>query len=147
MMQVVSGHKGLYSIKVTVKGFEAHSSLVESGACAVTYAAELMHWIVEEAKAMRAKAPADSPFSPPYGTVTIGQVHGGSAINILAKEAWFESLMRPAPWDDGPDMGARFRDFAAKVEVEMRRYAPSASITSALVAVVDVSMPMNQLMA
>lgn len=129
MMQVVSGHKGLYSIKVIVRGFEAHSSLVESGACAVTYATELMHWIVEEAKAMKAKAPADSAFSPPYGTVTIGQVHGGSAINILAKDAWFESLMRPAPWDDGPDMGKRFRAFAAEIEAEMRRYAPSASIT------------------
>jgi acetylornithine deacetylase len=114
-MQVITGHKGLYSVKVTLTGKEAHSSLVEDGACAVTHAAKLMHHLVEEAEALKAAAPADSPFDPPYGTLTIGRMGGGTAMNILAKDAWFEALMRPAPWDDGPGLGARLREKAAEV--------------------------------
>lgn len=127
-MAVVTGHKGLFSVRVEVTGKEAHSSLVEDGACAVTYAVRLMNWMVEQSDALKAAAPADSPFNPPYGTLTIGQMGGGTAANILAKSAWFISLMRPAPWDDGPGLGRRLMAEAARLEVEMRQYAPEARI-------------------
>jgi len=128
-MAVVTGHKGLYSVRVEVFGKEAHSSLVEDGACAATNAVRLMNWIVQEADALKAKAPADSPFNPPYGTMTIGQMAGGTAINILARHAWFESLMRPAPWDDGPGLGRRLVEEARKLEAQMRKSAPDAKIS------------------
>lgn len=128
MMQVVTGHKGLYSVRVEVHGKEAHSSLVESGACAATAAVTLMNQLVEEAEALKAAAPADSPFDPPYGTLTIGRFEGGSAVNILARHAWFEALMRPAPWDDGPGLGRRLQDRASALEAELRRRAPEARV-------------------
>ncbi len=127
-MKVVSGHKGLYSVRVEITGREAHSSLVEAGACAVTNAVILMDFLRREAEALREAAPADSPFDPPFGTLTIGRMGGGSAMNILAKEAWFEALMRPAPWDDGPGVGKRLRELAAQVEADMRRTAPEAQV-------------------
>ncbi len=140
-MQVITGHKGLYSVKVTLTGKEAHSSLVEDGACAVTHAAKLMHHLVEEADALKAAAPADSPFDPPYGTLTIGRMGGGTAMNILAKDAWFETLMRPAPWDDGPGLGARLRERAAEVEAEMRKTAPEAKVSVELISDVPPLRP------
>jgi acetylornithine deacetylase len=140
-MQVITGHKGLYSVRVTLTGKEAHSSLVEDGACAVTHAAKLMHHLVEEADALKAAAPAESPFEPPYGTLTIGRMEGGTAMNILAKDAWFEALMRPAPWDDGPGLGARLRDRAAEVEAEMRKTAPEAKVSVELISDVPPLRP------
>ncbi|MEQ8404181.1 MAG: acetylornithine deacetylase [Oceanicaulis sp.] len=128
MMQVVTGHKGLYSVRVEVHGKEAHSSLVDSGACATTAAVTLMNQLVEEAEALKAAAPADSPFDPPYGTLTIGRFGGGTAINILARHAWFEALMRPAPWDDGPGLGRRLMERAKALETELRARAPEARI-------------------
>lgn len=127
-MKVVTGHKGLYSVRVEITGREAHSSLVDSGACAVTHAVILMEFLRREAQALRSAAPADSPFDPPFGTLTIGRMGGGSAINILARHAWFEALMRPAPWDDGPGMGRRLIETARQVEADMRRTAPEARI-------------------
>jgi len=128
MMQVVTGHKGLYSVRVDVHGKEAHSSLVESGACATTASVRLMNQLVEEAAALKAAAPADSPFDPPYGTLTVGRFGGGTAVNILARHAWFEALMRPAPWDDGPGLGRRLHDSARALEAELRARAPEARV-------------------
>lgn len=127
-MKVVTGHKGLYSVRVEVFGLEAHSSLVDSGACATTHAVALMQALVEEADALRRAEPEDSPFDPPFGTLTIGRMGGGSAVNILARHAWFEALMRPAPWDDGPGVGARLVERARLVEAKMRQTAPEARV-------------------
>lgn len=127
-MKVVTGHKGLCSIRVAIEGLESHSSKVEDGACAVTHAVPLMQYLVDQAEAWRDSAPADSPFDPPYGTITIGLMEGGTATNILARKASFESLMRPAPWDDAKAVGAELRARAAKTEALMRRYAPEARI-------------------
>ena len=127
-MKVVTGHKGLYSVRVEITGKEAHSSLVDDGACAVTNAIPLMAYLYDQAAKWRASAPAESPFNPPFGTITIGQMGGGTAANILAREAWFESLMRPAPWDDAHAVGLELRERARAVEVEMRRHAPEARV-------------------
>ncbi|MEE2525646.1 acetylornithine deacetylase [Hyphobacterium sp. HN65] len=127
-MKVVTGHKGLYSVEVVVEGLEAHSSKVEDGACAVTHAVPLMQYLVDAADAWKAAAPADSPFEPPYGTITIGEMSGGTALNILARKASFGSLMRPAPWDDAREVGAELRRRAAAVQEKMRRHAPEARV-------------------
>lgn len=127
-MKVVTGHKGLYSVRVEIEGLEAHSSKVEDGACAVTHAVPLMQYLVDQAEVWRQAAPAESPFDPPYGTITIGQMEGGTATNILARKAWFESLMRPAPWDDARAAGEALREKAAEVQARMRRYAPGARV-------------------
>lgn len=127
-MKVVTGHKGLYSVRVEIEGLEAHSSRVEDGACAVTHAVPLMQYLVDQAEAWRKAAPPDSPFDPPYGTITIGQMEGGSAVNILARKAWFESLMRPAPWDDAREVGDGLREKAFAMQTRMQRHAPQARI-------------------
>ncbi len=127
-MKVVSAHKGLLSFQVTVTGQEAHSSLTRDGACAVTHMVPLMAAMTEIAAELEAAAPPDSPFDPPHGTLTIGMVEGGTAANILAGRASFVSLIRPAPWDDGPAIEARVRAKAAEVEAVMRRTAPQARV-------------------
>ncbi|WP_300545046.1 acetylornithine deacetylase [Maricaulis sp.] len=127
-MTVVTAHKGLFSLTVKLRGREAHSSLVRDGACAVTHAVPLMQYLVDEAATMVAAAPADSPFNPPHGTLTIGQMQGGTALNILALEAEFASLMRPCPWDDVRAIEAGLRERAAVIEAKMRESAPEASI-------------------
>jgi len=140
-MQVVTGHKGLYSVRVEITGKEAHSSLTGGGACAVTNAVRLMHFLTQEAERLKTAAPPDSPFDPPHGTLTIGRMGGGSAVNILAGSAWFEALMRPAPWDDGPGLGGRLLREAKALEDAMRRTAPDARVTVAIMSDVPPLRP------
>lgn len=128
-MKVVTAHKGLFSMVVTLRGQEAHSSLVNDGACAVTHAVPLMQYLVDQAEQMRATAPDDSPFDPPFGTLTIGEMKGGTALNILALDAEFGTLMRPCPWDDPSAIEAGLRERAAEIEARMRQSAPDARVT------------------
>lgn len=131
-MKVVTAHKGLFSMTVKIRGREAHSSLVKDGACAVTHAVPLMQYLVDEAARLEAAAPADSPFDPPYGTLTIGEVKGGTALNILALDCEFGTLMRPAPWDKPREIEAGLRAKAAEIEAQMRKSAPEARIDIAI---------------
>lgn len=128
-MNVVTAHKGLFSMVVKLRGREAHSSLVNDGACAVTHAVPLMQYLVDAAAEMRAAAPDDSPFDPPFGTLTVGEMKGGTALNILALDAEFGTLMRPCPWDDPAAVEAGLRERAAEVEARMRDSAPEASVS------------------
>jgi len=128
-MKVVTAHKGLFSMRVCVEGQAGHSSLVNDGACAVTHAVPMMQYLVDAAANMKAAAPEDSPFDPPYGTLTIGRVQGGVAANILAAEASFDTLVRPAPWDDTDALETGLRDLAGRIETDMKPGAPRASIT------------------
>jgi len=128
-MKVVTAHKGLFSMTVKLRGREAHSSLVRDGACAVTHAVPLMQYLVDCAAEMEAAAPEDSPYTPPFGTLTIGEMKGGTALNILALDAEFSSLIRPAPWDNPQAIEAGLRERAAAVEAKMRQSAPEASVT------------------
>jgi acetylornithine deacetylase len=127
-MKVITAHKGLFSLTVNVKGLEAHSSLVEDGACAVTHAVPMMQYLVDKAEEMKRSAPAESQFDPPYGTLTIGQMSGGTAVNILAQNARFETLIRPASWDDMDVIEKDMRALAAKIEAKMRKTAPDAYV-------------------
>lgn len=127
-MTVISAHKGVTILDVALIGAEGHSSAPHQGACAVTHMIPLLQVMRELEAQMRAAAPADSPFDPPAGTLTVGVVHGGSAANILAAKAGFTSQIRPAPWDDVDAIIARVRAEAETVQAAMRQGAPNASV-------------------
>jgi acetylornithine deacetylase len=96
-MQVVSGHKGIAVYVVTVRGKEAHSSRIDLGVSAIMAAVRLMGELHDLADRLAREADPSSPFHPPGATLTIGQVHGGTATNILAsslKPCWRRSSDR-----------------------------------------------------
>lgn len=140
-MKVVSAHKGLFSVRVALTGHEAHSSLVYDGACAVTHAVPLMQYLYESAQAMVVAAPEDSPFDPPHGTLTIGKMQGGTALNILALKGEFQSLMRPCPWDDVQAIYNGLLERAAETQTRMRQYAPEAQVTVEVLSNVPAFRP------
>ena len=88
-MVAVSGHKGIASFKVTVNGHEAHSSLTHLGVSANMAAIKLMNALVELSETLEREADKTSRFMPPNPTLTVGLIHGGTAVNILARECVF----------------------------------------------------------
>ncbi len=128
-MKVINGHKGIGSFRVHVKGYTTHSSQTDRGVSAVEAAAALIGK-VSSMRALRAKAADPScPFDPPYSTMTVNVVRGGTQLNIMAGEAMFEWDLRIIPGDSREEIIGEFTDFAKGVEAEMRARAAGCRIT------------------
>ncbi len=128
LMKVIDGHKGIASFRTTVTGFTTHSSQTDRGVSAVEAAAKLIAKISAMRAARAAAADKESPFSPPYSTMTVNVVRGGTQLNIMAGECSFDWDMRVIPGDSAAAIRAEADAFAREVEAEMRRTAPSCRI-------------------
>jgi acetylornithine deacetylase len=134
-MEVVHGHKGITSYVVTVTGHEAHSSLTHLGLSANMMAIRLMQRLSEIAAGLEREADPASPFVPKHATLTIGQVNGGTAVNILARECVFVFDLRCPPGTDPHAILAPFMAEARALDAEMK-----ARFSEAGVAVVRRSL-------
>jgi acetylornithine deacetylase len=94
-LKPIRAGKGYSLAEVIVKGREAHSAYPALGASAVFRAARLINRL--EAIAVKLKDDQHAAFDPPYTTLNIGLIHGGSAKNVMAGECRFTLEWRPIP--------------------------------------------------
>jgi acetylornithine deacetylase len=94
-LRPIRAGKGYSLAEVIVKGREAHSAYPALGASAVFRAARLINRL--ESIATQLKQDQHAAFDPPYTTLNIGLIHGGSAKNVLAGECRFTLEWRPIP--------------------------------------------------
>ena len=88
MMAVADAHKSVATFRTLVTGREAHSALPALGANAVAAAADVVSEIGRLAREYE-EGPLDPRFTPPYSTLHVGMIQGGTARNILARECVF----------------------------------------------------------
>ncbi|HBB89839.1 MAG TPA: acetylornithine deacetylase [Blastocatellia bacterium] len=87
--------KGYCLAEITVKGREAHSAYPSLGTSAVFGAARLLARIEKIAEQLQTETHAD--FDPPFTTLNVGVVHGGTAKNVIAGLCSFTLEWRPIP--------------------------------------------------
>ncbi len=85
LMKIVGAHKGGAKLVTRCHGREHHSSAPEKGANAVMMAGEFVTLLEDVWNGLRADA--DPRFDPPHSTVQATVISGGTAVNILAREA------------------------------------------------------------
>ena len=103
LWQVVSGNKGIMVTEVDIYGHEAHSSLPQLGVSANGVAIDLLGVLRQIERDLTQQGPPDSPFDPPYPTLSVGELNGGTAANILARHCHFVFDLRCPPGFD-PDI-------------------------------------------
>ncbi len=129
-MKVVSGHKGAAGFMTHIHGFEIHSSLMHQGVSAVMVAARLIEWLrlrFEENMAATPNA-IDAMFEPPFTTLHVGVINGGSATNITAKDCSFSCDIRCPASQSPSDWYNRYMEFVREVEAEMQAIIPETYI-------------------
>lgn len=130
-MRPVIAHKGIHGFATRIRGRDGHSSAPQRGAGAIIPAAEAIAFLGRLAAELKAAAPADSPFDPPYTTINVGTVAGGTAINILPRECRFVWEFRPIPETDAALLLQRFEAHLQEVVLpRMRLTAPEAEIVT-----------------
>jgi acetylornithine deacetylase len=127
-MVVVSGHKGIATWNVTVTGHEAHSSLIHLGASANMVAVRLMQQLADLADRLAAAGDPHGPFCPHHATLTIGQMNGGTAVNILARECRFAFDLRTLPGQEPEALLMPFFAACEAADAELRARFPEAGV-------------------
>ena len=129
-MQTVTGHKGGLGYDVHVQGFEVHSSIMHRGVNAIMAAAPLIDWANRMNAENRARPPSElaALFEPPWTTLHVGQISGGTAHNITAKDCRFGMDFRVVPGEEPQAWGARFLEQVRTVEAEMQAVRPETGI-------------------
>jgi acetylornithine deacetylase len=128
-LAVVDAHKGPIRWQVDVLGRAAHSSMAPLGVNAITYAARLLAEVERIESDLKA-SPPDSRFDPPYPTLQVTEIDGGTASNIVPAGCSFGFDVRALPGFAADSVDRRLRDFAEEHCLpEMRRVATDASIT------------------
>jgi acetylornithine deacetylase len=111
-MRVIDAHKRIDAYRTVVHGREAHSSLPALGVNAISAAAALVGEL-DRIGAEVAWRENDPRFEPPYSTMMVGTIKGGTAGNIVPKNCEFQWQVRSLP---RAKPGEAQRDLAAFAE-------------------------------
>ncbi|MGE0231866.1 MAG: acetylornithine deacetylase [Flavobacteriaceae bacterium] len=113
-MRVVDAHKGIADFETTVIGLEAHSSVLDTGANAILAAIPLIHELLDIREEAKAIGDYTGRFDPPYSSIHIGKIQGGTASNIVPRECRFVWEVRAIPGFHARDVCDRLMGFAVR---------------------------------
>ncbi|MCX7288975.1 MAG: acetylornithine deacetylase [Rhodobacterales bacterium] len=129
-MSVITGHKGGTGYFVHMKGFEVHSSLLPYGVSAIMEGARLISWVNDINAETRAKPPTPlaAAYDPPFTTLHVGMIEGGTAHNITAADCRFAVEFRVVPGEDLAVWESRFVARVDSLRAAMQAVRPEADI-------------------
>jgi acetylornithine deacetylase len=132
-LRPVRAGKGYALAEIVVHGQEAHSAFPSRGRSAIYDAARIVTTLERIARKLATRK--DRNFDPPFTTLNVGLIKGGSAKNIVAGECRITVEWRPIPGQE-PGWGAELiREELARLrvsaELKVQRldpgFAPAAS--------------------
>ncbi|MDH3451550.1 MAG: acetylornithine deacetylase [Gammaproteobacteria bacterium] len=130
-MRVVTAHKSLTGLETTVIGHEAHSAQTHRGVSAVMNAARLVTFLADVARENASGSPSATSFEPPYSTIHVGTIKGGTAVNIISRECRLEWDIRCIPEDDPHVFIDRFTTYCREeILPGMHAVAPEADVVT-----------------
>ena len=133
MMRVVVGHKSSWVNRVSIVGREAHSSAPHLGANAIVYMGRFLAFLDALQAELREKGLADAvpgvSFDPPWTTLGIGLIHGGTAANIVARECALTWEFRALPGANPEAIYAQAAAKIAELDASIKKEAPEASVS------------------
>jgi acetylornithine deacetylase len=127
-MQVVNAHKAALTFSTEVTGLEAHSSLTDQGVNAIMVAGELLSEINRIREDLTERGDPTGRFNPPYSTIHVGVIEGGTAKNIIPRKCSFQWETRLLPTADMKEVPERFENFSRQLEPAMQKIADEVGI-------------------
>ncbi|MBI3506088.1 MAG: acetylornithine deacetylase [Proteobacteria bacterium] len=132
MMRPVVAHKGDWVFETLVTGREAHSSAPHLGANAIVYMGRFLAFLDGLQAELKVRGAAGAvpgvEFDPPWTTVGIGKIAGGTAANIVPRECRLTWEFRALPGADAAAIAARAEAKIAELDIAIRAEAPEAGV-------------------
>ncbi|MBG1233570.1 acetylornithine deacetylase [Aestuariivirga litoralis] len=141
LMKVVNGHKSAVTFNTEIKGHEAHSSLTDQGVNAIMVAGEVLTEINSLRQELIAIGDPSGRYDPPYSTIHVGLIKGGTAKNIIPRHCEFQWETRLLPNADRNLVPARLEALRLKLEPGMKAVAQDVGISTKSINEVPGLMP------
>ena len=137
-MRLIDGHKGCYEYTTTFKGLEGHSSMPDGGVSAIDYAVKFITQLLQVRDDIKSRPSASDRFEPPYTTVHVGRIDGGTARNVIAKHCSVDWEIRPVQRRDADEAKAAMASFVeTQLKPEMKAIDDTADIITEIICEVD----------
>jgi len=119
---VVTGHKSCDDLQFHVRGYEVHSSRLHEGVSAVMCAARFVEWVRQQNIESQDKIPSATAvlYDPPFTTLHVGRINGGTADNITAKDCYFSIDLRCVGDERTEDWLVKIQQKIETIEAEMK---------------------------
>ena len=145
MMRIIEGHKGCYEYTTRFQGLEGHGSAPDVGVNAVEYAVRYVNRLMELREDLKSMTPAGSQFEPPWTTMNIGALQGGSVHNVIAPKAEVKWEMRPVQTSDADYVKSEIGYYCENVLLPaMQAMHPNASIETEIMGEVAGLIPTDE---
>jgi acetylornithine deacetylase len=145
-MQVADAHKSVTTFTTRVRGHEIHSANLHRGVSAVHTACRLVGELERVAAGLRDEGDPSGRFDPPYSSVHVGMIQGGTARNIVARDCAFHWEFRGLPHAPTQYAREKLDAYAAEVAREFA-HVPEAGIETIMEAEVPGLAPQPGSMA
>jgi acetylornithine deacetylase len=110
----------------------------------VEYAVKYVSHLLEVREGLKARAPENGRFEPPWTTLNIGGLHGGVAHNVIPGKAHVEWEFRPVQNSDYDYVTGEVRRYVQETLLpEMQKNWPDANIVTETIGEVAGLEPMD----
>lgn len=131
MMDVVDAHKGGSDFRTEITGFESHSAMDLAGGNAIFAATRFVGELMRLREHYIARGDATGRFDPPYTSIHVGGIEGGTAGNIVPRHCAIRWEVRTVPGDTTADVDAAVTDFANReILPDMLAVSPDCAIVT-----------------
>ncbi|MBR9773093.1 MAG: acetylornithine deacetylase [Gammaproteobacteria bacterium] len=129
-MRIANAHKGHVGMRATIEGVGGHSGYPGRGVNAIDVGAGVVAQIRQLAREKRLMSLTDQRFDPPYSTVHVGLIEGGSALNQIPEHCRIDFEMRPLPGQPAMEILERLRkDFPCGLDRDLIGLGRRARLT------------------
>ena len=129
-MEVVDAHKGIAVFQTAFRGVPAHSSATHIGVSATHAAGRFVAFLDDMLEECQARARPDLGFVPPYTTIQVGILNGGTASNIIAQDCLVDWHFRAMPTDDPAEIESRALACLDRLREKMRKRHDACDIVT-----------------
>ncbi|MCA9507964.1 MAG: acetylornithine deacetylase [Myxococcales bacterium] len=112
--RVLRMHAGHATVSIRVKGKGAHSSDPSLGVSAIKAMHQILTGIFALENELQQEKSLENHFKRPFVLLNVGEIHGGSAVNIIPDEASVRIGFRPLPNTSIPHIVHRIKERAYK---------------------------------
>src|SRR5258708_19822002 len=125
LMQGVNGTKGVATYVTELTGQEAHASAPRRGVNAIAFAGHALLELERLAERLKAKGDPTGCFDPPYATLNVGVIAGGTVKNVVPRHCSITWEIRFPAGIDLEEPFAQMKKFGRNLEARMQAVPPA----------------------